>query len=134
MRVRFFEQTNSTRLELQTLLWALDETNALASDHELALTVYKYSQNIIGLPERRFHLERNNYFSSKNRQRNNYDLYQEFYRLISKLNCEFVKVLGHQHLAGKAGLINYLVWLIKHPGVRCEKIFSTWMKQSIELY
>ena len=74
MRVRFFEQTNSTRLELQTLLWALDETNALASDHELALTVYKYSQNIIGLPERRFHLERNNYFSSKNRQRNNYDL------------------------------------------------------------
>ncbi len=45
VKVRRFEQTNSTRLELQTLLWALEETNALANDHELALTVYTDSQN-----------------------------------------------------------------------------------------
>ena len=104
VKVRFFEQTNSTRLELQTLLWALDETSALANDHELALTVYTDSQNIIGLPERRSRLERNNYFSSKNRKHNNYDLYQEFYRLTSKLNCEFVKVAGHQPSDRKDGI------------------------------
>ena len=101
VRVKRFEQTNSTRLELQTLLWALDETNVLANDHELALTVYTDSQNIIGLPERRSRLEQSNYFSSKNKQLNNYDLYQEFYRLTSKLNCEFVKVIGHQPSGNK---------------------------------
>ena len=101
VRVKRFEQTNSTRLELQTLLWALEETNALANDHELALTVYTDSQNIIGLPERRSHLEQRNYFSSKNKQLNNYDLYQEFYRLTSKLNCKFVKVIGHQPFGDK---------------------------------
>ncbi|HRB28867.1 MAG TPA: ribonuclease H [Nitrosomonas sp.] len=101
VKVRRFEQTNSTRLELQTLLWALDETNVLANDHGLALTVYTDSQNIIGLPERRSHLEQRNYFSSKNKQLNNYDLYQEFYRLTSKLNCKFVKVIGHQPFGDK---------------------------------
>lgn len=96
VKVRRFEQTNSTRLELQTLLWALDETNVLANDHGLALTVYTDSQNIIGLPGRRTRLEESNYFSSKNNQLNNYELYQEFYRLNSSLTCEFVKVIGHQ--------------------------------------
>ena len=96
VRVKRFEQTNSTRLELQTLLWALEETNALANDHELALTVYTDSQSIIRLPGRRTRLEESNYFSSKNNQLNNYELYQEFYRLNSSLTCEFVKVIGHQ--------------------------------------
>ena len=101
VRVKRFEQTNSTRLELQTLLWALDETNGLANDHELALTVYTDSQNIISLPRRRASLEASDYFSIKNKQLNNYDLYQEFYRLTSKLNCEFVKVIGHKRSSNK---------------------------------
>ena len=32
----------------------------------------------------------------KNQRLNNYELYQEFYRITDPLDCEFVKVRGHQ--------------------------------------
>lgn len=96
VKVKRFEQTSSTKLELQTLLWALDETNPFDTGNNIALTVYTDSQNIVGLPGRRARLEETNYFSNKKRRLNNYDLYQEFYRLTSELTCEFVKVIGHQ--------------------------------------
>ena len=96
VRVRRFEQTSSTKLELQTLLWALSETIALNSGSDMVLTVYTDSQNIIDLPGRRNRLEASDYLSSKNKQLHNYELYQEFYRLNSILICEFVKVTGHQ--------------------------------------
>ena len=99
VKVKRFEQTSSTRLELQTLLWALNETyeaSALIDGGEMALTVYTDSQNIMSLPGRRARLEQNNYFSSKNKRLHNYELYQEFYRLNAQLNCCFVKVAGHQ--------------------------------------
>ena len=96
VRVKRFEHTNSTKLELQTLLWALSETVALGGGGDMVLTVYTDSQNIIGLRGRRTRLEASDYFTSKNNQLNNYELYQEFYRLNSSLTCEFVKVIGHQ--------------------------------------
>jgi len=58
--------------------------------------VYTDSQNIIGLQGRRDRLEQNDYRSKKNRRLNNYKLYQEFYRMTDQLDCEFVKVRGHQ--------------------------------------
>ena len=96
VRVKRFEHTNSTKLELQKLLWALSEPIDLDSGSDMVLTVYTDSQSIIRLPGRRTRLEESNYFSSKNNQLNNYELYQEFYRLNSSLTCEFVKVIGHQ--------------------------------------
>ena len=101
VRVRRFVQTSSTELELQTLLWALGKTVSLANRNDMVLTVYTDSQNIISLPGRRNRLERNNYFSGKNKRLNNYELYQEFFRLTSELNCRFVKVVGHQASAKK---------------------------------
>ena len=101
VKVKRFEQTSSTKLELQTLLWALEETIALANEGDIALTAYTDSQNIIGLPGRRGRLEQSNYSSSKNKRLNNYELYQEFYQLTSKLNCEFIKVAGHQAFSKK---------------------------------
>lgn len=101
VKVKLFEQTSSTRLELQTLLWALHETMPLTVGRDTALTVYTDSQNIMSLPGRRVQLEQNNYFSSNNRRLNNYELYQEFYRLNARLNCQFVKVIGHQAFSQK---------------------------------
>ncbi len=92
VKVRRFEHTSSTKLELQTLLWALRDIQALESK----VIVYTDSQNIVGLPERRERFEQNNYRSKKNRRLNNYELYQEFYRMTDQLNCKFVKVRGHQ--------------------------------------
>ena len=96
VKVQFFEQTSSTKLELQTLLWALK--SALASPKHAAMTITAYtdSQNIVGLPARQAKLGQSDYFSSKGKRLNNYELYQEFYQLTAKLNCQFIKVKGHQ--------------------------------------
>jgi ribonuclease HI len=96
VKVKRFDETNSTKLELQTLLWSLGEMITLANGRDVTLTLHTDSQNIIGLLGRRARLEQNNYFSSKNKRLGNYELYQEFFRLTSKIKCEFVKVKGHQ--------------------------------------
>ncbi len=92
VKVRRFEHTSSTKLELQTLLWALGDIQALESK----VVVYTDSQNIMGLPGRRERFEQNSYRSKKGRLLNNYELYQEFYIMADQLNCRFVKVRGHQ--------------------------------------
>jgi ribonuclease HI len=92
VKVRRFEHTSSTKLELQTLLWALSDIQALGSK----VIVYTDSQNIMGLQGRRDRLEQNDYRSKNNKRLNNNELYQEFYRIIDQLDCELVKVRGHQ--------------------------------------
>ena len=92
VKVVRFEQTSSSKLELQTLIWALSDIQPSAGK----VTVYTDSQNIIGLPGRRDRLEKNDYHSKKNLRLNNYQLYQEFYRTTDLLDCMFVKVRGHQ--------------------------------------
>jgi len=92
VKVRRFEHTSSTKLELQTLLWALSDIQALGRK----VIVYTDSQNIMRLPGRRDQFEQNAYRSKRNRRFNNYELYQKFYRMTDQLDCEFVKVTGHQ--------------------------------------
>ena len=92
VKLRRFEQTSSTKLELQTFLWAIDELQAQGQK----VIVYTDSQNIIGLQQRRDRFEKNDYQSKKNKQIRNFKLYQEFYRVIDQLDCEFVKVRGHK--------------------------------------
>ncbi|MBT5306465.1 MAG: ribonuclease H, partial [Candidatus Scalindua sp.] len=59
VKVKRFEHTSSTKLELQTLLWALKDIQAPKSK----VVVYTDSQNIMGLPGRRERFEQNNYRS-----------------------------------------------------------------------
>ena len=95
VRVKRFTQTSSTKLELQTLLWALSDIKVSGRK----VVIYTDSQNIIDLPGRREQLEHKAYRSSKNRLLINHELYQEFYRLTDLLDYELVKV--HGHLASK---------------------------------
>jgi ribonuclease HI len=92
VKVRRFEDTSSTRLELQTLIWALSDIQTLGSK----VIVYTDSQNIMGLLGRRDRFEQNDYRSKKNRRFNNYELYQEFYRVTDQFDFESVIVRGHQ--------------------------------------
>ena len=117
VKVKRFTQTSSTKLELQTLLWALVETVSLVNRSDLVITVHTDSQNIISLPGRRERLEQRNYFSSKNNRLNNYELYQEFYRLTAMLNCCFVKVAGHQ-VSSKKDKIDRLFSLVDQTSRR----------------
>ena len=92
VKVRRFEHTSSTKLELQTLLWALSDIHALGRK----VIVVTDSQNIMGLQGRRDRFEQNDYRSKKNKRLNNYELYQEFYRMTDQFSCDFVKMRGHQ--------------------------------------
>jgi ribonuclease HI len=92
VKVKRFEQTSSTKLELQTLLWALNDIPVSTNK----LIVYTDSQNIMGLHRRRERFEKNDYYSKNNRRISNHDLYREFFRITDMLDCEFVKVQGHQ--------------------------------------
>ncbi|NOR11023.1 MAG: ribonuclease H [Desulfovibrionaceae bacterium] len=107
VKVKRFENTSSTKLELQTLLWALSDIQVLAR----RVTVYTDSQNIMGLQGRRDRLEKNSYFSKKNKRLNNYELYQEFYRMIDQVDCSFVKVRGH-HVSNQKNDIDRLFTLV----------------------
>ena len=117
VKVKRFLQTSSTKLELQTLLWALSETATSANRSDMVLTIYTDSQNIISLSGRRDRLEQSNYFSGKNKRLNNYELYREFYQLTSRLNCGFVKVLGHQ-ASGKRNKVDRLFSLVDQASRR----------------
>ena len=92
VKVRRFEHTSSTKLELQALLWALNDIQAVAG----RIIVYTDSQNIISLQGRRDRFEQNDYSSKKNKRLRNYELYQKFYRMTDQLKLEFVKIPGHR--------------------------------------
>lgn len=91
VKVRRFENTSSTKLELQTLLWALNDIQAGSK-----VIAYTDSQNIMGLQGRQDRFEKMNYRSKNNRFLNNKELYQDFFRVIDKLEFKAVKVTGHQ--------------------------------------
>jgi ribonuclease HI len=97
VKLKRFEHTSSTKLELQTLLWALDEVQP----KRRRVIVYTDSQNIIGLQKRRGQLERNDYYSKNNKRLNNYELYQKFFKMTDHLECTFVGVSGHKRLNQK---------------------------------
>lgn len=101
IKIKRFEATSSTKLELQTLLWALNEIIYLADESDISLTIYTDSQNIISLPNRQSRLVKSQFYSSKNKRLNNYELYQEFYRLTSGVAFSLVKMVGHQPSSSK---------------------------------
>ena len=92
VKVRRFEPTSSTKLELQALLWALGDIQARGRK----VMVYTDSQNTLGLPARRARLEKKDYHSKKHRRHKHEKLYRAFYRVIDQLDCELIKVRGHQ--------------------------------------
>ncbi len=91
VKLKQFQNTSSTKLELQTLLWALKSIDTQSK----TITVYTDSQNIAGLPLRRSRLEKNQYKSNRGVLLNNYELYQEFYSIMDQIKFEIIKVSGH---------------------------------------
>lgn len=118
VKTKRFEDTSSTGLELQTLLWALK-----AMDRTTAkVTVYTDSQNIINLPGRRNRLEQRQYRSKKGIRIKHWELYQAFFEMMDALDCDFFKVRGHQrtHLQDKIAQIFSLVDKASRLAVRID--------------
>jgi len=97
IQTKKFVDTSSTKLELETLLWALSEIKQVESK----IVVYTDCQNIIGLKSRRERFEKNDYITSKNQKIKNHELYKEFFTITDSLDCEFIKVKGHKKSSTK---------------------------------
>lgn len=93
IKIKRFDNTSSTKLELQSLLWALDEIEILT---DTKIEVYTDCQNIVGLQNRKEKLEANDYKSSNGKTINNYELYKLFFEKIEKLDIDFIKIKGHK--------------------------------------
>ena len=92
IKTKSFEDTSSSKVELQTLLWALSEIDS----SKYKVIIYTDCQNTIGLVERRERLEKNNYISKSNKILNNHELYKEFYARIDSFEYELLKIKGHK--------------------------------------
>ena len=92
VQVKRFVDTSSTKLELEVLLWALEDVALINKK----IIIYTDCQNIIGLESRREKLELNKFKSSKGKLLNNHELYKIFYEKMDEFNCTFIKVKGHK--------------------------------------
>lgn len=92
IKIKRFDNTSSSKLELQNLLWALGKIDAVVN----RLIIYTDSQNIVSLPGRRKRLEEDQYLSKNGIPLSNRRLYQEFFEIMDARKCRFEKVKGHQ--------------------------------------
>jgi ribonuclease HI len=101
VKIKKFESTSSTKLELQILLYALNEIAITFAGETKCITIYTDSQTIVKLPARREKLEQQHYYAKSGKRLNNAELYQEFFKLIDQFNCQFIKVKGHKAKSAK---------------------------------
>lgn len=95
--IKRFEGTSSTTLEVQTVVWMLDEyRKTRAASDAVNLRIYTDSQCVAGLLGRRQRLERADFKGAKTGSPiRNTDLYRKFYTLFDRIGFEIVKVHGH---------------------------------------
>ncbi|MEM8867147.1 MAG: RNase H family protein [Verrucomicrobiota bacterium] len=98
IKLKRFDNTSSTKLELETLLWALGELS------HSEITAYTDSQNILRLLTRRSSLEANDFRNRAGKQLNHHQLYRAFYTALDQRKIEIIQVKGHSHSKQK-GLI-----------------------------
>lgn len=124
---RRFTGTGSTQLEIQTMLWALEDfRKASIITPRGELSVYTDSQCVTGLLRRRSGLENRNYISKKtNNMIANASLYRAFYSLYDELGITVVKVAGHGRYSSHDTV--HRIFSIVDREVR--KALRTWMDE-----
>jgi len=92
LKVKKFYNTSSTKLEIDTILWALNEIDT--NDKELI--IFTDCQNILSLSARREKFEKNDYLTKKDKKITNHELYKRFFKITDTIKCQFIKVKGHK--------------------------------------
>jgi ribonuclease HI len=97
IKIRWFAETSSTKLELQTVLWAVENSWEELSGSALgSLRIYTDSQCVAGLLGRRAGLTERDFLSGRSgRPLTNAHLYRAFYEAFDQLGFQPVKVSGH---------------------------------------
>jgi ribonuclease HI len=130
LKIKRFSHTSSTKNEITTLLWALEEVGKCRI-HEInnKITVFTDSQCITGLPARRMRLEKNGFRGAgKDKELTNSVLYREFYKRMDNLNLKVIKLKGHSKTMEKDRL--HKVFAIVDKGSR--EALRTFFKLSVK--
>ena len=100
IKTRKFTETSSTKLEIQTVLWALDDYRATIGNQTGCLRIFTDSQCVAGLLGRRAGLESRAYVAGRSgKTLANAALYKSFYAVHDELEFELTKVVGHSSAA-----------------------------------
>ena len=109
VNIKRFEDTSSSKLELETLLWALQGIPIKDSK----IVIYTDCQNIISLKQREDGLKKSNFMTKKGTLLKNHELYKEFYKFTNLYECNFIKVKGHKRGEEKNRIDNYFTLVDK---------------------
>ena len=121
-----YENTSSTRLEVQTVLQGLEDCmSKLKTSDILKLKVYTDSQCVAGLLKRRSGLTANGFLSKKtNSLLSNADIYRRFYELRDELEFEVIKVAGHSRSCSR----DTIHFIFSSVDMEARKELKHWMK------
>lgn len=97
IKLKKFEDTSSTKLELEVLLWALSNENL----ENKKILIYTDCQNILSLLEREKKLFESNFTTKTGKKVKNNELYKIFYEKIKEFDCTFLKIKGHKKSSEK---------------------------------
>jgi ribonuclease HI len=97
LTVRRFAETSSTKLEVQTVLWALEDSReVLTGSAPGSLRIYTDSQCVAGLVARRAGLTDGDFVARRSgRTLAHASLYRAFYAAYDQFGFQLVKVPGH---------------------------------------
>ena len=97
IKTKRFAETSSTQLEVQTVLWALEDSQEeLTGSAPGNLQIYTDSQCVAGLVRRRDRLTDGDFIAKRSgRPLSNAALYREFYAAYDRLGFQLIKVAGH---------------------------------------
>lgn len=97
LKTRRFTETSSTKLEVQTVLWALENSQKeLTGSAYGSLRIYTDSQCVVGLAGRRANLVSSDFMAKRSGQPlKNALLYRSFYEAADQLGFQLIKVPGH---------------------------------------
>jgi ribonuclease HI len=111
LKIKQFKATSPTPLEIETLLWALQDVMPQAPGN---ITLFTDSQSIIELPRRRIRLEQSGFSgAASGKTLKHAELYRAFYQLQDRLAFKLVKLKGHSKRADKTRLDRVFAYVDK---------------------
>lgn len=109
VKTRIVEHTTNTRLELQTLLWALESlrsnTETKTSGEMGSITIYTDCRTAVDLLRRRKRLESVHYLSKrKGTILGNADIYKSIFTLYDEFSPKLIWIKGHTSGKDRVGI------------------------------
>ena len=97
LKIKRFAETSSTKLEVQTVLWALEDSREeLTGSAPGSLQIYTDSQCVAGLMGRRVGMTNSDFLAKRSRRPlANAPFYRAFYAAFDQLGFQLIKVPGH---------------------------------------